>query len=99
MGVGHISTEKALELSMVGPFAHASNVATDSASTASAPTETLPPFEPVLSDGGDCYARCDVRVREVLQSIDIISELVDKIPDGEVMVPVKGNPADEARSR
>lgn len=98
VGVGHISTEKALELSMVGPFARASNVATDERFNGIGAYGDLAAFEPVLSDGGDCYARCDVRVREVLQSIDIISELVDKIPDGEVMVPVKGNPADGAQS-
>ena len=98
VGVGHISTEKALELSMVGPFARASNVVTDERLNGIGAYGDLAAFEPVLSDGGDCYARCDVRVREVLQSIDIISELVDKIPDGEVMVPVKGNPADGAQS-
>ena len=98
VGVGHISTEKALELSMVGPFARASNVATDERLNGIGAYGDLAAFEPVLSDGGDCYARCDVRVHEVLQSIDIISELVDKIPDGEVMVPVKGNPEDGAQS-
>ena len=92
VGVGHISHEKAIELSMVGPFARASNVITDERLNGQGAYGELAAFEPILSDQGDCYARCDVRVREVLQSIDIIRELVDKIPDGDVMVPVKGNP-------
>ena len=49
-----------------------------------------------MATEGDCWARCDVRCREVLQSIDIIKELVGKIPDGEVMLPVKGKPEDGA---
>ena len=35
-----------------------------------------------------------VRALEVLQSIEIINELIDKIPDGPVHIPVKGAPAD-----
>lgn len=56
VGVGHISTEKALELSMVGPFARASNVATDERLNGIGAYGDLAAFEPVLSDGGDCYA-------------------------------------------
>lgn len=90
--IGYISTEKAIELSMVGPFARASNVVTDERLNGTGAYGALADFQPVLSNQGDCYARCDVRVREVLQSIDIISELVSKIPEGEVMIPVKGKP-------
>ena len=52
----------------------------------------------MLSEDGDCYARCDVRIREVSQSIAIIRELAAKIPAGEVMVPVKGKPEAGARA-
>ena len=49
-------------------------------------------FHPVVSTEGDCYARCKVRIEEVRQSIDIINEMVGRIPAGEVRVDVKGNP-------
>ena len=47
---------------------------------------------------GDCYARIKVRAKEVLQSIDIVNELIDKIPDGPILNPVKGAPADGAEA-
>ena len=37
-------------------------------------------FEPIISNECDCYARCKVRCEEVFQSIDIVKELVAKIP-------------------
>ena len=89
---GYLSKQQAVECSTVGPFARASGVVTDERLNGIGAYGDLAAFEPVLSEQGDCYARCDVRVREVLQSIDIIAELVDKIPDGDVMVPVKGQP-------
>lgn len=98
VGVGYISPEKAAELSMVGPFARASNLLVDERLHGIGAYGELSAFEPILSDQGDCYARCDVRVREVLQSMDIIRELVSKIPAGEVMVPVKGKPEEGAQS-
>ena len=77
---------------MVGPFARASGLAVDERLCGIGAYGDLAAFEPIISEQGDCYARCDVRIREVEQSIDIISELVGKIPEGEVMVPVKGAP-------
>ena len=95
---GVLTKEQAIEHSMVGPFARASGVITDERLNGVGAYGELAAFEPVLSDQGDCYARCDVRVREVLQSIDIISELVGKIPDGDVMVPVKKQPEEDAET-
>ncbi len=93
VGVGHISHEDALALSMVGPFARASNVNYDVRMLGRGGYGALSDFAPILDDQGDCYARCKVRALEVLQSIDIIEELIDKIPDGDIAVPVKGSPA------
>ena len=93
VGVGHISHEDALALSMVGPFARASNVNYDVRMLGKGGYGALNDFAPILDDQGDCYARCKVRALEVLQSIDIIEELIDKIPAGDIAVPVKGSPA------
>ena len=92
VGCGYLTKQQAIECSMVGPFARASGLATDERLNGIGAYGELAAFEPITSDEGDCYARCDVRIQEVIQSIDIIAELVDKIPDGDVMVPVKGNP-------
>ncbi len=97
-GVGVIPTEDALGLSMVGPFARASNVNYDVRMLGNGAYADLSDFQPILSDNCDCYARMEVRAAEVLQSIDIIKELAAKIPYGDIAVPVKGAPADGAEA-
>lgn len=92
VGCGTLTKEQAIEYSMVGPFARASGYVTDERLNGIGAYGELAAFEPVYADEGDCYARCACRALEVVQSIDIIHELVGKIPDGEVMIPVKKQP-------
>ena len=87
VGVGCVSHEQAIDLSMVGPFGRASNVNYDVRMFGD-----LSDFQPILDGQGDCYARVKVRCLEILQSIDIIEELASKIPSGEISVNVKGSP-------
>ena len=79
-GVGTISFEDAIELSMVGPFAKGSGVEHDMRTTGFGAYADLEHFEPIIATEGDCYARCKVRCEEVFQAIDIIVELVAKNP-------------------
>ena len=37
--------------------------------------------QPVTSDIGDSYARCQVRIGELFQSMDLIRQAAGKIPD------------------
>ena len=46
-------------------------------------------FEEVLYDEGDCFARYMVRMREIEQSMDIIEQLIDNIPEGEYQLKMK----------
>lgn len=87
--VGYVSHEQALELSMVGPFARASNVNNDARCLGNGAYGDLYDFQPILDKQGDCYARVKVRALEVLQAIDIIKELIDKMPAGDIAVDVK----------
>ena len=98
VGVGVLSQETAREFGTVGPFARASGLAIDGRMTDTDAYSKLVAFEPILSNDGDCYARCWCRAQEVRQSIDIINEMVDKIPQGEVRAEVKGNPAEGAEA-
>ena len=98
VGVGTISTEDALNYNMVGPFARASNVNNDVRLLGRGGYADLSDFQPILETGGDCFARAKVRALEVLQSIDIINEMIDKIPDGPVFEEVKGAPAAGAQA-
>ena len=91
VGIGVISKEEAEAFSMVGPFTRASGVTYDVRSLGNGAYGDLDNFEPVIDDQGDCYARMKVRAVEVFQSIEIITELISKIPDGEVFEPLKVN--------
>ncbi len=97
-GVGHLSKDEAVALSLVGPFGRASGVAEDVRMMGFGGYGYLSNFEPIVSAQGDCLARAEVRAKEVLQSMDIIKELVAKIPDGPIQNKVKGNPAAGSQS-
>ena len=98
VGVGVLGRQEAYELGACGPMARASGINTDHRTTGYAAYGELD-FEPVVENDGDCYARTVVRLKEVYQSIDLIKQAVDKIPTGEIAVPVKGFPDGEVISR
>ncbi len=89
--VGVLSNEDALKYGAVGPLARASGRALDMRKLGYAAYDELD-FEPVTSDGCDGYARCQVRINEIFQSIDLIRQAAAKMPKTELSVPVKGNP-------
>lgn len=94
VGVGVLSKETAWKLGTVGPVARASGISQDHRTSGYAAYGELE-FEPVVLQDGDCYARTVVRMKEVYQSISLIEQAIDKLPDGEIAVPVKGNPTGE----
>jgi ech hydrogenase subunit E len=89
--VGFLTKQQAHDLGCVGPFLRASGIPLDMRQTGYAAYPNID-FEPIISTVGDSYARTDVRIREIFQSMDIIRQAVAKIPDGEVATPVKGFP-------
>jgi ech hydrogenase subunit E len=101
VGVGVLSKQQAYDLSCVGPTGRGSGLPYDIRSIGQGGYGELAAFEPIVSHDGDCYGRTRVRVHEVVQSIEIIKELVAKMPAGDIAVPVKGVPAEgtEAISR
>jgi ech hydrogenase subunit E len=96
--VGFISREDAYTLGCVGPMARASGLAMDMREIGYAAYRNLE-FEPVVETAGDCYARCVVRIREIFQSIGLIRQAVEKIPEGPIDVKVTGAPDGEYYSR
>lgn len=90
-GVGFLTKQQAHDLGAVGPFMRASGIAIDTRKLGYAAYPDLE-FEPITSNIGDSYARTDVRIREIFQSIDLIRQAAAKIPEGDVAVPVKGFP-------
>ena len=97
-GKGVLSGKQAYELGLVGPTLRASGIAQDARMLGYAAFNEID-FEPVVETDGDCYARCKVRFREILQSIDLVRQAMAKLPAGELAVSVKGRPEGEVVSR
>ena len=81
---------------MVGAFGRASGVDYDVRMFGDGAYADLAAFEPIVATDGDCYARCQVRCAEVTQAMDIITELVGKIPHYGIGGRTKLTPADGA---
>lgn len=93
-GTGILKKEDAIALGAVGPMLRASGVDYDVRMIGYGAYKDLT-VKPIISKDGDCYGRCEVRLKELFQSFDLIREAIGKIPDGPVSVPVKGNPSGE----
>ncbi len=98
MGVGILSKQAAFELGAVGPMAKASGISMDMRTQGYAAYCKLK-FEPIIETAGDCYARTSVRIREIFQSIDLIRQCIELIPEGDINVKIKGNPNGENFTR
>ncbi len=94
VGIGNLSAADAGILGAVGPMLRASGVSRDTRQLGYAAYKSLN-FEPIVETGGDCYARCRVRMREVFQSFDLIRQAVSLMPEGPVDVKVPGAPSGE----
>lgn len=84
IGVGYVSKEDAINLGFTGPSLRASGVPHD-----------IRIFEPYLvydqldfdipvRDEGDCFARFQVRMEEINQSMRLLDQLLEKIPAGPI---------------
>ncbi len=85
-GIGVLTAEEAKSFSVTGPLARASGVARDLRKDE--PYLAYPDldFKIVCSQGGDCYARYLVRMAEMMESIKIIGQAIENIPDGPVNI-------------
>ena len=97
-GVGILTKQQALDMGALGPFARGSGVESDLRLTGYDAYKDID-FDMCVETDGDCYARVKVRIREIFQAIGIIRQVIDKMPEGPVSVPVKGNPMGEYTMR
>ena len=93
-GVGVLTKQQAFELGAVGPMGRASGLDSDLRSTGYAAYDKLK-FKPIIDEAGDCYARTNVRIKEMFQAIDLIHQCITQIPEGDIKVKVTGNPNGE----
>jgi membrane-bound hydrogenase subunit alpha len=85
-GVGYLSKEKAVALCAVGPTARASDVARDVRKDDPYGMYAEVPFEVCTAQSCDVLGRAVVRVKELMQSYNIIEFLLKNLPDGPVVV-------------
>lgn len=90
-GVGVLSREDAISYGVTGPSGRASGWACDVRKTHPYSLYAEPGvinFEEVVMTEGDSMARFKCRVAEIEQSADIIAQLIDNIPEGEICAKV-----------
>lgn len=87
-GIGYLSKEDAINLSVTGPLARASGVVRDLRKDEPYLAYRELDFQVVCATGGDCYARYLVRMEEMNESIKIIRQLLENIPSGPVNIQV-----------
>ncbi|MFR1532295.1 MAG: hypothetical protein ACLSTO_00445 [Bilophila wadsworthia] len=85
-GVGVLSREDAWALGVVGPVARGSGLDIDVRKNT--PYLVYPDlyFDIVKEQDGDVWSRAMVRVREVFESIRLLRQCLDKLPDGPLAV-------------
>lgn len=89
VGIGILGKADAIALGAVGPVLRGSGHKQDMRKLGYCAYNELD-WEPISEEAGDCYARCEVRLKEVNQSFDLIRQCIAKMPSGEIEVSVRG---------
>jgi NADH-quinone oxidoreductase subunit D len=87
--VGYLSAEDAISYGCSGPAARGSGVSCDIRKIYPYEIYDKLEFDEVLETGGDSFARYMIRIREMQQSIRIIEQLIDNIPEGDFQTKTK----------
>ncbi len=88
-GIGYISAEDVISYGCTGPVARGSGVHSDVRKVSPYSIYNKLDFDEVLETGGDSFARYVVRIKEMHQSIKIIEQLIDNIPEGDFQAKTK----------
>jgi NADH-quinone oxidoreductase subunit D len=88
-GVGYLSAEDAISYGVTGPAARGSGVSCDVRKHFPYEIYSQLQFDEILETAGDSFARYMVRLREMNESIKIIEQLIDMIPEGEFQAKTK----------
>jgi NADH-quinone oxidoreductase subunit D/NADH-quinone oxidoreductase subunit C/D len=88
-GVGYLTAEDAISYGCTGPSARGSGLNCDIRKLYPYEVYDKLEFDEVLETEGDSFARYMVRIREMNQSIKIIEQLIDNIPEGDFQAKTK----------
>lgn len=88
-GVGVLSKEDAISFGCTGPVARGSGLHCDIRKLFPYEIYDRLQFDEVIETAGDSFARYMVRIRELHQSISILEQLIDNIPEGDFQAKTK----------
>lgn len=88
-GVGYLSAENAISFGVTGPSLRGSGISCDVRKIYPYEIYDKLEFDEILETAGDSFARYMVRIREMSQSIRIIEQLIDNIPEGDFLAKTK----------
>jgi NADH-quinone oxidoreductase subunit D/NADH-quinone oxidoreductase subunit C/D len=89
VGIGPMSKETAIAYGVTGPSGRGSGWACDLRKHAPYSAYNKVQFTECLETEGDTYARYKVRMREMWESLSILEQLVDNIPEGDYTAKMK----------
>ena len=87
--VGYLSPEDAISYGCTGPVARGSGVSSDIRKIYPYDIYNKLEFDEVLETGCDSFARYLIRMKEMDQSVRILEQLVDNIPEGDFQAKTK----------
>lgn len=88
-GIGKLSLEDAISYGITGPSGRASGFSCDVRKHEPYSAYDRIKFKEILHTGGDTYYRYIARIDEMWESMNIIEQLIDNIPDGPFAVKMK----------
>lgn len=101
-GIGYVSAEDAVDYGMSGPSLRGSGVAYDVRRAAPYEVYDRLDFEVCTRPGGDAFSRYQVRIDEFKESVKILRQVFDAMPEGPVLTRTGSSiktPAGEAYSQ
>jgi NADH-quinone oxidoreductase subunit D len=88
-GIGRLSLEDAISYGVTGPSGRASGFSCDVRKHDPYSAYDRVKFNEILFTEGDTYARYVARIQEMWESMNIIEQLIDNIPEGPYAVKMK----------
>lgn len=88
-GVGVITAEEAIVLGTTGPILRSTGYAWDLRREMPYMFYDQVDFDVIVGSYGDCYDRYAIRLQEIRESIRIIRQIIEKIPEGDYKVQDK----------
>lgn len=87
--IGYITKEDAISYGLSGPSARGSGISCDIRKLYPYEVYNKLQFDESLETAGDCFARYMVRMKEMKQSLSIVEQLIDNVPEGDFQAKTK----------